>query len=200
MNSAAVQMRRSTSLTSWPRAVAALNDGGLAIVPTDTLYGIVARAFDKKAVRQLYRIRRHTPQKPFIILISDIEDLALFGVKPNAAALRFLAMVWPGKVSVILSCRSKKLSYLHRGTDTLAFRLPRSKRLRSLLRATGPLVAPSANPEGKKPAETITQARKCFGQQVDAYINGGRLVGKPSTLISLCDGGPRVLRLGAARI
>lgn len=177
-----------------------LQRGGVAVIPTDTLYGIVARALDKKAVRRLYRIRRRTPRKPFIILISSVKDLAAFDVRPNAVASRFLKTVWPGKVSVILPCRSKKFSYLHLGTKTIAFRLPGPQRLRTLLKKIGPLVAPSANPEGEKPAETIAEAKKYFGTAVDAYLNAGRLHSKPSTLISLTSSAPQVLRRGSAEI
>lgn len=185
---------------SLSEATVVLNRGGLAVIPTDTLYGIVARALDKKAVRRLYRIRRHTPQKPFIILISNRKDLAAFGIRPSAAVSRFLQRAWPGAVSVILPCRGKKFAYLHRETNTLAFRLPRSRWLLSLVHATGPLVAPSANPEGKKPAETMAQARRYFGTEVDAYASGGRLAGKPSTLVSLTGKKPRLVRKGGVSV
>ena len=175
-----------------------LKHGGIAVIPTDTLYGIVARALDKKVVQRLYRIRRKTPKKPFIILISSREDLTAFGVKPNAAASGFLRCVWPGKVSVILHCTGKKYSYLHLGTKTLAFRLPQSRKLRALLKKTGPLVAPSANEEGKPPARTIVEARKYFGNRVDLYVNG-RTTRAPSTLVSLLSGTPQVIRAGAGR-
>lgn len=178
-----------------------LKVGGLAVIPTDTIYGIVAKARDPKAVARLYAIRRKTPQKPFIILIASVEDVALFGVKRNAAALRFLKTVWPGKVSVVLSCKNKKFSYLHLGTKTLAFRLPKSKKLISLIKKTGPLVAPSANPEGERPAETISEAKKYFGESVDIYISASeKFSGKPSTLVSLLGDEPKVLRKGAVKV
>lgn len=178
----------------------ALKKGGIAVISTDTLYGVVARAFDKKAVARLYALRRETRKKPFIVLISSIQELAAFGIQQNAAALQFLKTVWPGKVSVILPCNTKQFSYLHLGTKTVAFRFPKSVKLRSLLRKTGPLVVPSANREGEKPAETIAEAKKYFGNAVDMYVNAGRRHGTPSTLISLIDGTPKILRVGAVRI
>ena len=79
--------------------------------------------------------------------------------------------------------------------------MPKSKQLISLLKKTGPLVAPSANPEGEKPAETILEAKKYFGNQIDAYVSAQkRLSGKPSTLVSLIDPEPNVLRAGAMKI
>lgn len=181
--------------------ISILKRGGIAVIPTDTIYGIVARAFDRKAVRRLYRLRRTTAKKPFIILISSVKDLATFGVTTNTAASRFLQRVWPGRVSVILPCKGKEFAYLHLDTQTLAFRMPRPRWLRVLLKKTGPLVAPSANPEGETPAETITRARRYFGDHIDAYVSAGRLIRNPSTLVSLLrTGAPRVLRLGSVRI
>ncbi|MDO8594306.1 MAG: L-threonylcarbamoyladenylate synthase [bacterium] len=189
-----------------------LQRGGLAVIPTDTIYGIVACALDKKAVTRLYRIRRlpaslsHAGQagktlKPFIILIGGVTELRSFGVTVTAAQKKFLERVWPGKVSVILPCKAKKFSYLHLGTKTLAFRLPRSKNLQALLTKTGPLVAPSVNPEGKEPAKTIAEARKYFGDSVDIYISAEKKSsGRPSTLVSLLTSEPRILREGAVKI
>lgn len=178
-----------------------LRDGGIAVIPTDTIYGVVARAQDKKVMEKLYALRRKTPEKPFIVLISSITELAGFGITPTPAVSRLLRTVWPGKVSVILPCRAKKFSYLHLGTEALAFRLPKSKKLQALLKKTGPLVAPSANPEGEKPAETISEAKKYFGDNVDVYVSAGKKIsGKPSTLVSLLTDTPKMLREGAVKI
>lgn len=177
----------------------ALRRGGVAVIPTDTVYGIVVKAQNRHAVLRLYRMRRRFAKKPFIVLVKDMCDIREFGVRVTAEQRRFLKKVWPGKVSVIFRCRDKRLVYLHRGTNTLAFRLPRSRSLRAFLKKTGPLAAPSANPEGKKPAETIAEARSYFGKQVDFYVGAGRrLCGKPSILVSFEGSEPRIIREGEA--
>ena len=94
----------------------------------------------------------------------------------------------------------KKFEYLHRGTKTLAFRIPKAAWLRKLLQETGPLIAPSANFEGEPPALTIRAAKKYFGENVDFYADAGRLVSKPSTLIKIERGKVTVLREGAVKI
>lgn len=185
---------------AWDRALDALQQGGLAVLPTDTIYGIVAKALDKRAVKRLYALRRTSSKKPFIILISSLRDLAAFGLEPSATELHFLSRVWPGKMSVVLRASGKRFGYLHRGTNTLAFRLPKKKSLQALLRKTGPLAAPSANPEGEKPAETVAEAKAYFGNQVDAYVAAGRGTNIPSTLVSLIGGKPVVIRRGSVRI
>lgn len=185
-----------------------LKSGGVGILPTDTLYGLVGSALSKKAVLRIYKLRRRNPKKPFIILISSLKDLDLFKIKLDNKLIKLLRKFWPGKVSVVLPCRDRKFSYLHRGTKTLAFRLPAKKSLVNLLKKTGPLVAPSANFEGKPAAKTISQAKKYFGDKVypeqgrriDFYIDSGKLVGLPSTLIQIKNNRVIVLRKGVRKI
>jgi len=182
------------------KTISILKNGGVGVLPTDTLYGIVGSALSKRAVLRIYKLRRRDPKKPMIILIGSLDDLKLFGVKLDKAAKKFLREFWPGKISVVLPCPYDKFSYLHRGTKTLAFRLPKLKWLRVVLEKTGPLVAPSANQEGLKPAKTAKEAREYFGDEVDFYIKKGRLVSLPSTLIAFKNGEAVVLRRGAAKI
>ncbi len=170
----------------------------VAIIPTDTLYGLVGRALSKKAVEKIYKLKGRKPTKPLIILISSIKDLELFGIQHSHIRkyVRMLKKVWPGAMSVILPCTNKKFEYLHRGTKSLAFRMPDDKKLLALIRKTGPLVAPSANPEGLSPAKNFLEAKKYFGENVSVYIDGGRKIGKPSTLVSLTGDTPIILRQG----
>lgn len=176
-----------------------LNNGGIGILPTDTLYGLVGQALSQAAVERIYRVKGRKPTKPLIILIGAVSDIQKFGVprKIIQEHIKILSGLWPGKVSVILPVgkeNQKKFRYLHRGTNSLAFRLPRKKNLQALLKKTGPLVAPSANPEGLTPAETVREAKKYFNDSVDFYIPGGRKKGKPSVLVSLATKKPAVLR------
>ena len=167
----------------------------MAVIPTDTIYGIVGQALSLKTVERIYKLRRRNSGKPMVVLISSLDNLNLFGVKLSLNEERTLKHIWPGKVSVVLSC-SKKMRYLHRGTNTIAFRLPRPKWLRNLLVETGPLVAPSANLEGKEPARSILGAKKYFGKRI-LYLDAGQTTSLPSTLISLKRGKLKVLREGA---
>ena len=165
-----------------------LKKGGAGILPTDTIYGLVGSALSKKAVARIYRLRRRNQKKPMIVLIGSLYDLKKFAVKLAPETKKILNKFWPGKASVILPCAPKKFSYLHRGTKTLAFRLPRKKDLRTLLKKTGPLVAPSANVEGKPPATTVKKARKYFGDKVDFYVDGGTMKKNPSMVIKIESG------------
>ena len=182
---------------SQKKATAILKRGGVGVLATDTLYGIVGSALSKKTVARIYRLRKRNLKKPLIILIASIGDLAQFGVRANTQTKKLLNVVWPGKVSVILPCPRKRFAYVHRGTQTLAFRIPKSASLKRLLQKTGPLVAPSANIEGMPPATTIKEAKKYFGTAVDFYINAGKRVSAPSTIVVIEGGHIVIKRQGA---
>lgn len=162
-----------------------LRSGGVGVMPTDTIYGVVGSALSKDAVQKIYKLRKRNPKKPMVALIGSLNDLKRFGIKLNPAAKEQIKKLWPGKVSIILPCSSKKFLYLHRGTKTIAFRFPARRWLMNLLKKTGPLVAPSANMEGMPPARTIAKARSYFGNNADFYLDGGHVLSKPSTLVRM---------------
>lgn len=173
----------------------------IGIVPTDTLYGLVGKALVAPTVERIYDVRQRAPEKPLIILIESFYDLNTFFTERNDAIDAFLHDVWPGKISVILNVRDERFGYLHRGTDTLAFRMPEHPELRNLIAEVGPLVAPSANPEGQTPATTIKEAQDYFTNQVDFYFDAGELRSEPSTLVRLDHNAkPTILREGAVTL
>lgn len=174
--------------------VSIIKKGGIGVIATDTLYGVVGSAFLPEAVERIYDVKGRDENKPFIVLVSSIVDLKKFGIKLTEKHRVFLKNVWPGKVSVILPCTSKKFEYLHRGTKSLAFRMPDKKDLIELLKKTGPLVAPSANPQGMPPATTATGAKNYFKKSVDFYVSEGRKEGEPSVIISLVKKEPEIIR------
>lgn len=177
-----------------------LKTGGIVVMPTDTIYGIVGSTLSPQTVEEIYRLRKRTPDKPMIILISDLNDLNYFNMSLTDKMLKFLKKVWPNPVSVVLPIQGGEFKYLHRGTNSLAFRMPKNDNLLNLLKQVGPLIAPSANFEGEKPAETIDEANKYFGNSV-FYKDGGKIKSNPSTLIELNENGIfKVLRQGAFRI
>jgi len=177
-----------------------ITGGGIGVLPTDTLYGIVCSAKSRKSVEHVYALRERNLKKPSIILISDIKDLKFFGIRLDSRTQEILARLWPGKVSVILPCANKKFSYLHRGTKSLAFRLPKKAALVKLIKKTGPLIAPSANLEGLLPATKIQEAQDYFEDCVDFYVSGGKLESLPSTIVEIKRGKLLIKRHGAVKV
>ena len=146
-----------------------ITDGAIGVIRTDTLYGIVARADNQQSVERLYKAKQRTPSKSPIVLISSTKQL--FDVY-SEATLAALDEFWPGKNSIIL-LSTQAPAWITRGNSSVAYRLPGNEALRAVLSQTGPLIAPSANPEGLPPARTIDEAKAYFGDEVDFYVNGG---------------------------
>lgn len=162
-----------------------LASGGVGVLPTDTLYGLVGSAFSSDAVERIYDLKQRDRGKPLIVLIASLEDLERFGVVISDGLEQTLKSYWPGPYSIILPTIDDEFEYLSRGTDSIAFRMPDDPELLDILAATGPLVAPSANIEGKPPALTVADARRYFGDNADFYLDGGEIDNKPSTIIRL---------------
>ncbi len=181
--------QKAVDFWSDENLIKVLKNGGIVVMPTDTLYGIVGRAENPETVERIYTVRKRAPEKPCIILISNIEDLDKFSVVLSSKQKNKIGEYWPGPVSIILDCVEETFSYLHRGTKTLAFRLPAQENLRKLLREVGPLIGPSANVEGGPVANNITEAKGYFDNLVDLYIDAGEVNGQSSKVIKLQDDG-----------
>ncbi|HEY5587764.1 MAG TPA: L-threonylcarbamoyladenylate synthase [Candidatus Paceibacterota bacterium] len=187
---------------NWQKAEKILKNDGVVVLPTDTLYGVVASIFSKKAVRKIYKIKGRSNNKPLIVLISSYSDLNKLGIKINRKQLSLLKKNWPGKVSVELIHSDKNFSYIRGGHNYSGFRMvgEKNKNLLNLIKSIGPIIAPSANKQGEKPAETIKEAKEYFGNNVDLYIDGGKKIGEPSTLIRIKNCEVEVLRQGVIKI
>lgn len=172
-----------------------LKEGKIGVMPTDTIYGIVGSALNHGVVEEIYALRKRSTDKPFIILISSLNDLRRFSINLSKEQMKSLKNIWPNPISFVLPCPGEESSYLHRGKNSLAFRMPKHEQLLKILQQAGPLVAPSANIENNPPAEDINQARNYFGDKVAFYIDGGTIKLKPSKVIRLYeDGSQLVLR------
>lgn len=171
--------------------------GAVGVIPTDTVYGLVARASDEAAVKRLYDLKLREG-KPGTIIAANIEQLEALGLKHRY--LKAVEQFWPGAVSVIIPC-GPELEYLHEGKNSLAVRLPADENLRKLLEQTGALLTSSTNHPGEPTAMTIEEAKKYFGDKVDFYEDGGDLSGRqPSTIIRIVDDAIEIIREGAVKI
>lgn len=177
----------------------ALLEGKTAVIPTDTLYGLAVSALDNSAVERLYELKGRDRSKPFIILLDSLAGLERFGPAVTPETAEILQCLWPGPISIILGGIKPEYGYLDRGTGELAFRVPQPIELRRFLEKVGPIVAPSANPQGQPPAETVSEAQAYFGCRVDHYCQAGRLAGQASTLLRLTRGEPEIIRAGAGQ-
>ena len=183
-------MKHFTSVND-PEMVGLLQAGGIGVLRTDTLYGVVAVAEDEAAVQKVYELKGRDEHKSPIVLISDRAQLWDAVVATTESVL---ADVWPGPVSVILPSIAAPL-WIRRGNDSVAYRLPNDSRLCQLIAQTGPLIAPSANLQGKSPAMTIKKAIEYFGEHVDFYVDGSEVTDASPSKLMLVDDKGEVTRL-----
>lgn len=175
--------------------IKALKNGKVVVFPTDTLYGILADAFNKKAVERVYKIKKRKPDKPYIILIKDISVLEKFNVYLSTEEKKLLQAKG---ITVILNLKNPtEFEYLHRGLNSLAFRIPKEGVIVNLLNKIPAVIAPSANPENLPPAKNIEEAFKYFKENIDLYFTGDKPKSeKPSTIVKIENGKPIILREG----
>jgi L-threonylcarbamoyladenylate synthase len=152
-----------------PELIDEIKNGAIGVLRTDTLYGVVAKASDETAVDRVFAVRARDKTKACIVLIGDIADL--FDT-PDDVLTEFIQSHWPGPVSIAIPSPSAP-DYLKFHDGTVAYRLPADSQLRELLKATGPLIAPSANTQGESPASNIQEAEEYFDAQVDFYVDSG---------------------------
>lgn len=187
-------MKVYTTLTD-PRVAASLQTGAIAVIPTDTLYGLVCRAADQAAVTRLYALKSRD-HKPGTLIAANIDQLVELGIPRRY--LTSVQQFWPGAVSVETP---HHIDYLTQSTGRQGIRVPDHPELLALLTKTGPLQTTSANQPGEPPSSTIAEAQGYFGETVDFYVDGGDLSDRqPSTIIKIIDDEIEVIRQGSVKI
>jgi len=174
-----------------------LQKRGVGLLPTDTIYGLTARALDQAAVERVHKLKRRDSGKPLIVLISDIKMLDLLSISEDQAEL--IKGYWPGPLSVVFQSPNAP-AWLAAPDHTLAVRLPDYDKLRSLIDKTGPLVSTSANLQGEQPVKSVKEAKDLFGDRLDFYVDAGELDNPPSTLVVIENSELVVIRQGALKI
>ncbi len=146
-----------------------LLNGGIAVVRTDTIYGIIALASNEQAVEKVFTAKKRDTSKQCIILVDQVDQAAPYAQKINDFSGN---ATLPTSVVVPVV---DEAAWLHRGGSTIAYRVTKDPLLKAVINKVGPVIAPSANPEGLEPATNSAEARAYFGDTVDLYIDGGQV-------------------------
>jgi tRNA threonylcarbamoyl adenosine modification protein (Sua5/YciO/YrdC/YwlC family) len=183
--------------TGIAAAVSALKGGRLVVLPTDTVYGIGADAFDSSAVAALLSAKGRGRDMPVPVLVGSwhtIEGL-VYSV-PNAAR-ELIRAFWPGALSLVVRQAPSLQWDLGDAYGTVMVRMPLHPVAIELLREVGPMAVSSANISGRPPAGTIDDARHQLGDLVEVYLDGGPSAQQAaSTIVDLTGAHPRLLRAG----
>jgi L-threonylcarbamoyladenylate synthase len=186
---------RHTAISAAARAV---TGGSVVVLPTDTLYGIGADAFNPQAVSQLLAAKGRGRDMPVPVLVgswSTIDGLVTM-VPANARAL--IEAFWPGGLTLVVQHAPSLAWDLGDARGTVAIRMPLHPVALDLLAETGPMAVSSANRTSMPPPITVQQAYEQLGEAVSVYLDGGEVpIGRASTIVDLTGDVPEVLREGA---
>lgn len=179
-----------------------LRGGGLAAIPTETVYGLAADAMNEAAVKSIYTAKGRPSDNPLIVHIAEAEDIQPLVREIPDEALRLAQAFWPGPLTMILKKSDRVSKTVSGGLDTVALRFPKHSTAQAIIKAAGtPLAAPSANTSGKPSPTTFKHVRDDLSGRVDAIICGSDCsVGVESTVLSLAGDVPRLLRPGAVTV
>lgn len=184
------------------RAGEILRAGGLVAIPTETVYGLAANALDGAAVKRIYETKGRPSDNPLIVHISEFSQLAPLVREVPESAKKLADAFWPGPLTMILPKSDLILAETNGGLDTVAVRLPSHPVARAVIAAAGvPLSAPSANLSGRPSPTAFSHVKEDLMGRVEALLDGGDCdVGVESTVITLAEGTPRVLRPGGVTL
>jgi L-threonylcarbamoyladenylate synthase len=182
-------------------AAAALAKGELAVLPTDTVYGVAADAFTPDAVTALLAAKGRGRQMPPPVLVGSRRAAFALVEDVSSSASDLIDEFWPGGLTLVFRS-SRSLAWdLGDTKGTVAVRMPLHPVALDLLKETGPLAVSSANVSGSPPATTVAEAEKQLGDAVSVYLDGGPCPGDlASTIVDVTGPVPRLLRLGVISI
>ena len=182
-------------------AVAALRAGGLAVIPTDTVYGLAADGASEPAARALYAAKGRAQVQPTALLFASVDEIDARMPEMPAAAKTAVRALFPGPLTLVVPNPARRFAWLNaERPDALGLRVPAvSGAGAAVLAELGVLVATSANLPGGPDPRRLEDVPPAIRDIAGALVDGGDLPGTPSTVIDLTGEQPRVLREGALR-
>ena len=188
----------SSSDPGVKKAAELLKKGEVVAIPTETVYGLAANAFDEKAVEKIFAAKGRPSDNPLIVHISELSQWAELVESIPESALALARAFWPGPLTIILKKSSLIPSRTSGGLDTVGVRMPLHPTARAIISAAGvPLAAPSANSSGKPSTTTAKHCLHDLDGKIPLIIDSGECsVGVESTVVTLVPKVPRVLRPG----
>jgi L-threonylcarbamoyladenylate synthase len=178
--------------------VGCLNRGGVALVPTDTVYGLICEIDNPRAVARIYEIKKREQKKPLPVFVNGYQQAASLADLLPVGTKELCDTYWPGALTLVVPCAKKEYVEVTRNTGKIGLRMPRSLLIEKIIDLTGkPLASTSANFSHKPPCKDIKSLPLDFFQEIDFILDGGPIgSGVPSTVIDLSSPVPQLLREG----
>ena len=172
-------------------------DGGIGVIPTDTVYGLVCDALNIDSVDKIYKLKKRDYNKPLVILISNIEMLKRCVKNINELEFDIINRYWPGELTIVFKKSNYIPDIVAGGTDEIAIRMPNNIELIELINSIDrPLVATSANVSSKETITNIEMLEDSIKNNIDFIIDGGNINNNASTIIKVINNKIKVYREG----
>ncbi len=178
------------------KAVEVLRNGGIIIYPTDTVYGIGCDLYNKRMIEKIHEIKRRSQKQPFSFICADLRDISQYAIVSNYA-YKTMKRLLPGPYTFILPASRLVPKILMTKRQTTGIRVPANEICLSLVRELGhPIISTSASTDKDEILSDPEEIRKRYGHAVNLILDGGILASEKSSVISLVDDSPEVIRAG----
>lgn len=177
--------------------IARLNEGGVVLLPTDTVFGLAARPDFPAAVDRIFKIKGRPRRVNLPAMAASRDDIIRLGARINPPAERLLSSGhMPGPLTLVLELRGPAVPDWLCGRDEIAVRMPDDARLLRILEKTGPLLVTSANPHGRRPAASLDETVASLDTLPDLALRGNAPSDAPSTIVNCRTDPPTIEREG----
>ena len=174
-----------------------LEAGRAVILPTETVYGIFAKALDQEAVDYIYELKRRSREKALNLNVANEEGVRIYSKNQPSYLTKLIDSFLPGPLTIILQANEKVPDWIHSGMSTVGFRMPAHPKTLESIRKYGPLVGPSANLSGHASGTKYEAIIKEFDQVIPGFEDDAFLTGQDSTILDISGAKARILRQGS---
>ena len=176
-----------------------LEKGGAVVLPTETVYGLFAKALDKKAVDHVYQLKRRPRDKALNLNVASLDDILNFSKNQAPYLQQLVDSFLPGPLTIILEANDKVPYWVNSDLSTVGFRMPSHPVTLELIRDFGPLIGPSANISGNASGISFKEILKDLDQEILGLEDDAFLTGQDSTILDLSGDKAKILRQGSIK-
>lgn len=173
-----------------------LEEGGAIILPTETVYGLFAKAMNEDAVDLVYRLKQRPRDKAMNLNVSSLEEIKYFSQNFPIFLEKVYNRFMPGPLTIILKANKNVPFWINSGLDTVGFRVPNHEKTLRLIKEVGPLIGPSANLSETESGKEFAQIKAQFSSDLQGIEDDQALTGVDSTILDLSCWPARILRQG----
>lgn len=179
------------------RIISELKNGNLVIMPTDTVYGIIADATKEETIKKVFSAKERSFNKPLLVLVSDKNMLENLVSEISPKAEEIISKYWPGPLTILFPKKDEVSDILTASSPYIAIRMPNDKRLLNIIRKVNkPLISTSANITSKETITEVSQIEEKMKEKISYILDGGVVKNEASTIIKIENDKIEIVRAG----